>query len=75
MASTDTLTILTNFKTIQQSSEWSCGVASALMTLEWYGLRGGYTEQSLAELRERRRGGGGDQPFPDAGYLRGRGRL
>ena len=52
MASTDTLTILTNFKTIQQSSEWSCGVASALMTLEWYGLRGGYTEQSLAELRE-----------------------
>ena len=43
MTSTDTLTILTNFKTIQQSSEWSCGVASALMTLEWYGLRGDYT--------------------------------
>ena len=31
MTSTDTLTILTNFKTIQQSSEWSCGVASACL--------------------------------------------
>ena len=51
MASTDTLTILTNFKTIQQSSEWSCGVASALMTLEWYGLRGDFTEETLASLR------------------------
>ena len=51
MTSTDTLTILTNFKTIQQSSEWSCGVASALMTLEWYGLRGDYTEETLASLR------------------------
>ena len=35
MESTDTLTILHNFKTIQQSSEWSCGVTSALMVLEW----------------------------------------
>ncbi|MDO4357216.1 MAG: papain-like cysteine protease family protein [Clostridia bacterium] len=51
MTSTDSLTILSNFKTIQQSSEWSCGVASVLMTLEWYGLRGDYTEQTLAELR------------------------
>ena len=51
MTSSDTLTILTNFKTIQQSSEWSCGVASALMTLEWYGLRGDYTEETLASLR------------------------
>lgn len=51
MTSTDTLTILTNFRTIQQSSEWSCGVASVLMTLEWYGLRGDYNEQTLAQLR------------------------
>ena len=51
MESTDTLTILHNFKTIQQSSEWSCGVASVLMVLEWYGLRGDYTEESLAALR------------------------
>ena len=27
MKSTDTLTILTNFKTQQQTSEWSCGVS------------------------------------------------
>ena len=51
MTSTDSLTILTNFKTIQQSSEWSCGVACVLMTLEWYGLRGDYDEESLAQLR------------------------
>ena len=51
MESTDTLTILSHFKTIQQSSEWSCGVASALMVLEWYGLRGDYNEESLAALR------------------------
>ncbi len=51
MTSTDSLTILTNFKTIQQSSEWSCGVACVLMTMEWYGLRGDYDEESLARLR------------------------
>ena len=51
MTSTDSLTILTNFKTIQQSSEWSCGVACVLMTMEWYGLRGDYDEESLAQLR------------------------
>ena len=51
MESGETLTILPHFKTIQQSSEWSCGVTSALMTLEWYGLRGDYTEESLAQLR------------------------
>ena len=51
MESTDTLTILPHFQTIQQSSEWSCGVASALMVLEWYGARGDYTEESLAMLR------------------------
>ena len=51
MESTDTLTLLSHFKTIQQSSEWSCGVASALMVLEWYGLRGDYTEETLAALR------------------------
>ena len=61
MTSTDTLTILTNFKTLQQSSEWSCGVTSALMTLEWYGLRGDYTEETLARLRE-----GGAEPGPPA---------
>ena len=51
MESNETLTILPHFKTIQQSSEWSCGVTSALMTLEWYGLRGDYSEETLAQLR------------------------
>ena len=40
MESTDTLTVLHNFKTQQQTSEWSCGVTSALMVLEWYGKLG-----------------------------------
>ena len=30
MESTDTLTVLHNFKTMQQTSEWSCGVTAAL---------------------------------------------
>ena len=49
---TDTLTILTKFKTQQQTSEWSCGVSTALMALEWYGKLGDYNEQTLSELRK-----------------------
>lgn len=52
MKSTDTLTILHNFKTIQQSSEWSCGVASALMVINWYGKLGDYNEETLAQFRD-----------------------
>lgn len=52
MESTDSLTILTNFKTQQQTSEWSCGVTSALMVLNWYDLMGEYNEESLAEYRD-----------------------
>lgn len=51
MKSTDTLTILPKFKTIQQTSEWSCGVTSAMMVLNYYGKLGDYTEKSLAKLR------------------------
>lgn len=51
MESTDTLTILPKFKTQQQTSEWSCGVTSALMVLEYYGKLGDYNEQSLSLLR------------------------
>ncbi len=51
MESTDTLSILTNFKTIQQSAEWSCGVASALMVMEYQGTRGDLGEEDLAVLR------------------------
>lgn len=52
MKSTDTLTILSNFKTMQQTSEWSCGVTSALMVLEYYSKLGEHNEQSLAKFRE-----------------------
>lgn len=51
LKSTDTLTILENFKTKQQSSEWSCGVVAIEMILEYYGVRGDYNEESLAMLR------------------------
>ena len=51
MESTDTLTILPKFKTIQQTSEWSCGVDSALMVMNWYGTLGDYNEETLAKFR------------------------
>ena len=51
MESTDTLTILSHFKTQQQTSEWSCGVSSALMVMNWYGKLGDYNEESLAAYR------------------------
>ncbi|MDR2605747.1 MAG: C39 family peptidase [Oscillospiraceae bacterium] len=51
MKSTDTLTLLEGFKTIQQATEWTCGPTSALMVLEWYGKRGDLNEMDLAALR------------------------
>ena len=51
MESTDTLTVLHNFKTQQQTSEWACGVTAALMVLEWYDKLGDCNEETLAELR------------------------
>jgi hypothetical protein len=51
MEGTDTLTILTNFKTQQQTSEWSCGVSSVMMILNWYEALGDYNEESLAQFR------------------------
>ena len=51
LESTDTLTMLTHFQTIQQTSEWSCGVASALMVLNWYDRLEDWNEESLAALR------------------------
>ena len=52
MTNTDTLTILSNFKTQQQTSEWSCGVSTALMVLDWYGKLGDYNESTLSEFRK-----------------------
>ncbi len=51
MESNDTLTILTHFKTQQQTSEWSCGVSSALMVLNWYDRLGDHNEETLAAYR------------------------
>lgn len=49
MVSTDTLTILTNFKTYQQTTEYTCGPASVLMVLNYFGETG-YTEMEIAEI-------------------------
>ena len=43
--------VITNFQTIQQTSEWSCGVTSVLMVLNWYDRLGDWNEESLAALR------------------------
>lgn len=51
MKSTNALTILEHFKTQQQTSEWSCGVTSALMILNWYNALGDYNEETLAKFR------------------------
>ncbi|MEF9983293.1 MAG: papain-like cysteine protease family protein [Oscillospiraceae bacterium] len=51
MQSTETLTILPKFKTLQQTSEWSCGVTSALMVLNHYNKLGDYNEKILAQFR------------------------
>ncbi len=52
LESTDSLTILPKFKTYQQTSEWSCGVAAALMVLDYYGQLGDYNEETLADFRD-----------------------
>lgn len=51
MKPTESLTILSNFKTQQQTSEWSCGVSSALMIMNWYGKLEKHNEESLAQFR------------------------
>ncbi len=51
MESTDTLTILSHFQTQQQTSEWSCGIASALMVMNRYGTLGDDNEETLAAYR------------------------
>ncbi len=43
------LTIISKFKTMQQTTEWSCGNAMALMVLEHLNVKG-YDEMKLAEM-------------------------
>ena len=56
--STDTLTMLTGFRTIQQSTGWACGVTSALMAMDWYNLRGDLNELDLGALRDKKNADG-----------------
>ena len=48
---TETLSILPEFKTIQQTSWWSCGVCSVMMVLDYYDCLGEWNEENLAQLR------------------------
>lgn len=49
--STGSLTLIENFRTIQQATEVTCGPACVLMVLEHYGKRKGYNEKQLQDLR------------------------
>ncbi len=62
MKSTKSFQILPRFKTIQQEAEWTCGPASALMVMEYFGMRGGRNEADLVALRQ--------NPNPGASTLR-----
>ena len=52
MESNDTLKILTNFKTLQQSTEWTCGTTSATMVMNWFDMAEGENDISLATQRQ-----------------------
>ncbi|MBR1443747.1 MAG: hypothetical protein IJ583_09485 [Firmicutes bacterium] len=47
--SDDTRTILTNYKTYQQTNEFSCGICASLMAFDHYGMLGDKTEAGLSE--------------------------
>ena len=49
MESTDSLHILRNFETYQQTTEYTCGAAAALMVLNWFGVDG-YDEMQIGDL-------------------------
>ena len=53
MESSDTLTILTGFQTMQQTSEWACGVTSALMVLGLAGKGPDEATQFMRRFREK----------------------
>ena len=51
MESDETLHILSHFQTYQQTTEYTCGAASALMVLNWFG-KTQYHEQAIEQLVE-----------------------
>ncbi|MDR0469152.1 MAG: C39 family peptidase [Peptococcaceae bacterium] len=56
--SSETLTMLTGFRTTQQATGWACGPTSAIMVMDWFGLRGDLNEEDLAALRQKTAQGG-----------------
>ena len=50
--SSDTMTMLSHYKTYLQPNSWSCGCCAALGALEWYGMRNGLNDADLGMLRE-----------------------
>ena len=57
-SSSETLVMLTGFKTTQQATGWACGPTSAVMVMDWFGLRGDLNEEDLAALRQKPAQGG-----------------
>lgn len=55
--SSDTLTMLTNYRTALQTTGSTCVMTSALSVLEWYGVRGDLNERDLSSLRGEDRAG------------------
>jgi NitT/TauT family transport system permease protein len=51
MKSAGSLTLVKHFKTIQQTTEVTCGPACTLMVLEHFGKRGNLNEKNLTALR------------------------
>jgi hypothetical protein len=52
MKGSDSRVALSEFRTVQQSTEWTCGPASALMVLDWFGKSDGLTDIDLAQMRQ-----------------------
>jgi hypothetical protein len=50
--SSSTLTILTGYRTNLQATDGTCGPASALSVLDWYGVRHDLNEKDLSALRQ-----------------------
>lgn len=57
--SSSTLTMVENFKTVQQATEWTCGCTSALMVMEHFGRNGTDNNplETEIDISNRRQGG------------------
>ncbi len=54
-----TLTMVENFKTVQQATEWTCGCTSSLMVMEYFNRNGtsGETKETEIDISNRRQDG------------------